>query len=28
LVTIWPGFAEYQEKTVRRIPLVRLRKVS
>lgn len=28
LVTIWPGFAEYQEKTARRIPLVRLRKVS
>ena len=28
LVAIWPGFAEYQTKTVRPIPLVRLKKVS
>ena len=28
LVAIWPGFAEYQTKTARRIPLVRLKKVS
>jgi len=28
LVAIWPGFAEYQEKTARRIPLVRLCRVS
>ncbi len=28
LVAIWPGFAEYQIKTPRRIPLVRLKKVS
>ena len=28
LVSIWPGFAEYQTKTARRIPLVCLKKVS
>ncbi|MFM7762751.1 MAG: nitroreductase family deazaflavin-dependent oxidoreductase [Acidimicrobiaceae bacterium] len=28
LVAIWPGFAEYQTKTARRIPLVRLKRVS
>ncbi len=28
LVTIWPGFGEYQVKTERRIPLVRLKKIS
>ncbi len=28
LVAIWPGFGEYQTKTSRRIPLVRLKKVS
>ena len=28
LVAIWPGFAEYQTKTARRIPLVCLKKVS
>ena len=28
LVVIWPGFAEYQTKTARRIPLVRLKRVS
>ena len=28
LVAVWPGFAEYQTKTSRRIPLVRLKKVS
>ena len=28
LVAIWPGFAEYQTKTARRIPLVRLKKIS
>lgn len=28
LVSIWPGFAEYQIKTPRRIPLVRLKKIS
>lgn len=28
LVLTWPGFAEYQTKTTRRIPLVRLEKVS
>ena len=27
-VAIWPGFAEYQTKTARRIPLVCLKKVS
>ena len=28
LVSIWPGFAEYQTKTARRIPLVCLKKLS
>ena len=28
LVEIWPGFAEYQIKTERRIPLVRLQRIS
>ena len=28
LVDIWPGFAEYQTKTSRRIPLVRLAKIN
>jgi deazaflavin-dependent oxidoreductase (nitroreductase family) len=28
LVAIWPGFAEYQTKTARRIPLVCLKKLS
>jgi deazaflavin-dependent oxidoreductase (nitroreductase family) len=28
LVAIWPGFAEYQTKTARRIPLVRLKRIS
>ena len=28
LVAIWPGFAEYQIKTARRIPLVRLKRIS
>ena len=28
MVAIWPGFAEYQEKTERRIPLVRLTRVK
>ena len=28
LVAIWPGFAEYQTKTARRIPLVRLKRFS
>lgn len=28
LVASWPGFAEYQTKTARRIPLVCLKKVS
>jgi deazaflavin-dependent oxidoreductase (nitroreductase family) len=28
LVAIWPGFAEYQTKTSRRIPLVRLKRIS
>ncbi len=28
LVVIWPGFAEYHTKTARRIPLVRLKRVS
>ncbi len=28
LVAIWPGFAEYQTKTPRRIPLVRLKRAS
>lgn len=28
MVAIWPGFAEYQAKTDRRIPLVRLTRVN
>jgi deazaflavin-dependent oxidoreductase (nitroreductase family) len=28
MVAIWPGFAEYQQKTERRIPLVRLQRTS
>jgi deazaflavin-dependent oxidoreductase (nitroreductase family) len=28
MVGIWPGFAEYQEKTDRRIPLVKLQRIS
>jgi len=28
MVRIWPGFAEYQEKTDRRIPLVQLQRIS
>jgi hypothetical protein len=28
MVGIWPGFAEYQEKTDRRIPLVQLQQIS
>jgi deazaflavin-dependent oxidoreductase (nitroreductase family) len=28
LVAIWPGFADYQTKTSRRIPLVRLKRFS
>ena len=28
MVAIWPGYAEYQEKTERRIPLVRLTRVN
>ena len=28
MARIWPGFAEYQEKTDRRIPLVQLQRIS
>ena len=28
MVRIWPGFADYQEKTDRRIPLVQLQRIS
>ena len=28
MVVIWPGFAKYQEKTDRRIPLVQLQRIS
>ena len=28
MVAIWPGFAEYQEKTERRIPLVQLQRIK
>ena len=28
MVRIWPGFAEYQEKTDRRIPLVQLQRIN